>query len=105
MMTAVKAFKMQNVGPPNRDLLSRNNSRSALTQPINICQSFLACAKLAVLPLQNRRNGLPPLRRIIDFLDFVGPPILAQGRAGVKPLYVVKVMEIVVKQPTGVGNT
>ena len=104
--TAVKRFqnaKRRSAKQPN--LLPRNHCRRALPQPLNICQSLFARAELPVLPLQNRRHSLPPLRRIIDFLDLIRPPILAQRRSGIKLLYAVKVMEIIVKQAGSVGNT
>src|ERR1051326_2351790 len=85
-------------------LLPRNHGRGACAQTLNVGQSLLPSAKLAVLPLQDRRYLLAPLLRILDLLDLILPPVLLERRPRIELPHFVEMMEIVVKKTRGMGD-
>src|SRR6266700_5602805 len=85
-------------------LLSGNHHRCAVLQPLNIVQSFLACAELTVLPFQDSSHGLAAVVGINDLFALVLPPVRRQRRARIKTADFVKMMKEIFKKAGGMGN-
>src|SRR6266849_4170626 len=85
-------------------LLARNHYRCAVTESLYIGKRLVTGAEGQVLTFQNGGHGLATVSRICNPGDFVAPPLTNLRWAGIKGAYLRELVEVIIKQPAGVGN-